>query len=1084
MAGFGLKDLLTGNVPGSAQHMNMPGANLMQRAPRAAPAPTPLAAAQTSGYASAAPGDGVTFTGAPLWYAQMKEKLLQRAEALSRQEDSPYGLDPQAQKALSGEIQRLKAQANLIDSPFVIPFSITGSDEPVFFTPSQLKRASEDETFAKRVYEKATGIQGTPENDISEFRNRIVYQVPQLDEMLGKQEAYEAQDATPEMHQFHDAASDFLKAEEKYRDDLEKYQHSLSTYPVRPTLPHVPLLSDFPSLSHYSHPSHVIAMPRNDPEVAAFLDQYKAYVDAFAAQKQYDKYSPIDKSNFFANVRASSIPYNQARIKLEREGRKIPGDASVQDYVSRVQALPIGLTVNANSPDITSSIDSLSKFRDATSGGNYDFLKPQPNVSRDTEENLFQRLNVPSETEHVLSQFGRVAPMNQLHEQARRMVQRNIGSQDESFKLSKEEIEAARNRDIAGEAKALIARGLTPTHQMLDPYVNRHNEDVIEAMRGDAQKNFLEEVMPSITGNFAASGGFHTGARQNTLHKHALKTQEQLNRDIMKLRHTGLEDAYKRAEQQNAMTLQASPLVAQAEKMQHDANLKAAHEARDTALLQKETNKEDVSAVSQFAHQQQHQAQQEINQRRAAYNEMQNEERDRIATYANIAAGIEAPTIQKYEGARSQLGAPPTPPNPYSAAGGMLGQMVAMNRLQNQNAKAGGLIKRKFAPGGLVQSPAQRYTQMMQGLPDSKYESQQAGIASELRNERVDPLTNWLQHVSSQMLSNTRGNPMTNIAVGAQTAEEHMNKHRDRQIEAKHKAANIYQALDNSRRSQEKLLANFHNTEETRAEQTRHHRAAEGAAYAKANAPMSEKDQIELEIKRAELAEKLGKNRPEEIQIGERTIRTKNKTGLSPQDLSQLKTIEKNKELNESKKYGYKEMADFLKNQKEIGELPSTGAIAKYTPNVSDLSKEYERRLEKMVSGELPSGVLTNAKLAFAKGLKPTELDSPEVVEKFAKVGKEHYGDLIERDQVATDFAAYNIPPRISFAAYDQWKKNGKEGDISEYVQAILEGGSTPKYEDKISSEGNYDQTDDSRIAKRDALRIAVTNARKQMGEG
>jgi hypothetical protein len=1078
----GLMDLLTGNVPGSAQSMNMPGANLLQRAPRAAPAPTPLAAAQSSGYASAAPGDGVTFTGAPLWYAQMKEKLLQRAEALSRQEDSPYGLDPQAQRALSGEIQRLKAQANLINSPFAIPFSITGSDEPVFFTPAQLKRASEDETFAKRVYEKSTGIHGTPENDIAEFRNRIVYQIPQLDDMLDKQEAYEAQSGTaPEIINLHEAEKKLRSSQGLYKESLNKYEQVAQEAPAYVAKP-----SDTFPLQGGSRVNRAQAQSMiNTGELSP--SYFSGFFDSLNAYDKYEKAKSIYDSKIQAaknDVQEASIPYNNAIQVAENSAYHAQGHPEGDSYLRKISTLHPASVPDSNPADINAAANAISAFEDDITAQNYQFLNDPLNIKRDSDENLFQRLNVPSATEHVLSQFGRVAPMNQLHEQARRMVQRNIGSQDESFKLSKEEIEAARNRDIAGEAKALIARGLTPTHQMLDPYVNRHNEDVIEAMRGDAQKNFLEEVLPSITGNFAASGGFHTGARQNTLHKHALKAQEQLNRDIMKLRHTGLEDAYKRAEQQNAMTLQASPLVAQAEKMQHEANLKAAHEARDTALLQKETNKEDVSAVSQFAHQQQHQAQQEINQRRAAYNEMQNEERDRLATYANIAAGIEAPTIQKYEGARSQLGAPPTPPNPYNAAGGMLGQMVAMNRLQNQNAKAGGLIKRKLAPGGLVQSPAQRYAQMMQGLPDSKYESQQAGIASELRNERVDPLTNWLQHVSSQMLSNTRGNPMENIGRGAQTAEDHMNLHRNRQIDAKLKAANVYQALDNSRHSQEKLLANFHDAEEQRSEQARHHRATEGANYAKDNAPMSEGDILDLEYKKAQIDALRGKNIPEEIQIGEKTIKPRNKTGLSPQDLSQLKTIEKNKELNESKKYGYKEMVDFLKNQREIGELPSTGTLAKYSPNVSDLSKEYERRLEKMVSGELPSGVLTNAKLAFAKGLKPTELDSPEVVEKFAKVGKEHYGDLIERDQVATDFAAYNIPPRVSFAAYDQWKKNGKEGDISEYVQTILEGASAPKYKDEISPVGKYDQIDDSRIAKRDSLRIAVANARKQMGEG
>jgi len=74
-------------------------------------------------------GQDVNFAGTPKWYAQVKEALIRRLEALSHQIQHPYGLSPEALEGVRRQKAALEAQAQKLDKPYAIPLSITGTSK-------------------------------------------------------------------------------------------------------------------------------------------------------------------------------------------------------------------------------------------------------------------------------------------------------------------------------------------------------------------------------------------------------------------------------------------------------------------------------------------------------------------------------------------------------------------------------------------------------------------------------------------------------------------------------------------------------------------------------------------------------------------------------------------------------------------------------------------------------------------------------------------------------------------------------------------------------------------------------------------
>lgn len=162
---------------------------------------------------------------------------------------------------------------------------------------------------------------------------------------------------------------------------------------------------------------------------------------------------------------------------------------------------------------------------------------------------------------------------------------------------------------------------------------------------------------------------------------------------------------------------------------------------------------------------------------------------------------------------------------------------------------------------------------------------------------------------------------------------------------------------------------------------------------------------------------------------------------FTPADTNQIGKIEEEVQALEKKKQIYNDLKQHTKEHKGVFPTTPIGrGIYNWTPNISDFSRKHARNLTAAVTNEVPKGPLTRDKRLFAERAKPTEADTPEAVIDFSEHGERVVNEALEPKLLARKYAAYNIPPRITYGAYEAWVNNNKEGNFEDYLSAILEG--------------------------------------------
>ena len=478
-------------------------------------------------------------------------------------------------------------------------------------------------------------------------------------------------------------------------------------------------------------------------------------------------------------------------------------------------------------------------------------------------------------------------------------------------------------------------------------------------------------------------------------------------------------------------------------------------------LVEKEAAKHDIAAINQFAHQRQQQEQNAINAQRALQEEVQAEPMKRLAQESHLMSAHASP--ESFQLGHKATPAP-TPPNPYNVGAGLLGQLAQMQMQQQQGFKKGGHVKRKYADGGYVQ----HFMDMQKHIQPDPYDNEMKSIAHEMRNYRVNPMQNWLSHVSAQMLANNRDDPLANMGQGAMLAQESMGHHHQRMLDARAKAANLYNSMNESRRHQHQLLADYESKQQEMAEQARHHRASEAIQMASHNDP------LDRAYKMAQLEQLRSKGAPQEIVVGDRVIRPVMKVGMTPQDRIALnKVMEEKKELQQLNQ-PYIDMMKFIKEKEKENELPATGLVASMTPDwlAGENLRDFRRKQTSMIKSGILPGQRGKVFLEFAGKEKPTGVSTIGENYEFADYKSNIINKEIEKRDVIEELAAYEIPTRVSQLAYERWDANGKKGDLIDYVADILEGRASLHEHAKKNKSENESQ-DMSSMSDQDLERIA-----------
>jgi hypothetical protein len=952
-----------------AQNLGQTGAPTMPAQPQAAnpgqPQATNPGQPQAADGQQPIPGQGVI--------PQMRELAIRDLEARSRQVPAPYGTDPQMLAARNNELEALKEKAKL-DSPFAIPFSVIGENDPIIFTPKELQQATTDDRYARRIYEKYTGISPALPADVKAFQNKIVVQLPTLPEKVAQQEEYDGR-YPPEHERLHQEWLANLSPEKR---DAE-WKKKIIDDATRP--------EDARRILWYESLALLPPQQREEALQAANLpEQVREYVHWLG--------------NSTKEVR----------------------DADISRH----------LVAAYDDPAILTHINWLRKQTPEA-------LKQLSGVDAvDTENKLFQRLNAPREQEEIGLRYGRVAPLNQFHDQATRLTQRNIGSHEAAFNTAMDSIHAANNLDTLNYPRSQLEQSTVPTYERTEAYRNPFERQVIDAIRADTRENFLEEVMPQITAGYVSNDAFHTGARQKDINKFAEKMAKQREREIYKMHFQNHEAAHMRAAEQNKMHMHAADIHGKQLQNLRDSQLRGAEVARGHGFLQKEAINHDITAIGQLANQQQTQAQNVINDRMNVYNQQQEEPYRRKKEYWNALMG-HPPHIPV-----PQVNAPPTtppaPPNMANSFGHMANAALELNTRANAHRR-GGLVRNRFAKGGQVD----RYKELV-ARQDQKneYEREMAEIAQNLKKNDFDPVQNTFKHLSEQFLLNLRGRPGENFTKGYLNAKAAEADYKKEYIEKQKQSANIYNSLNQSRQNQEALLETMRHNRASLAESSRHHK--ESMAYNHKALEETSRHNLALEnLNLAGLQAKINKNAPGQVIVGNEVITPKIKLEMTDHDYKEDARLQERKLELEDKAKPIMDMLNFIAKQKAKGNLPMTGRLANWTPDSTQTALEYTRLGKAMVQalGLKGSGQLTARKIAFMEESKPGVVEDIEAVYDFAKGKYEPMAKELNKINFQSDMFGNGIPFRYSRNAVNYAEKTKEDPTI--YLKNVLEGAPAPK---------------------------------------
>lgn len=624
---------------------------------------------------------------------------------------------------------------------------------------------------------------------------------------------------------------------------------------------------------------------------------------------------------------------------------------------------------------------------------------------------LAQRAGLEYESGELRKPLETTAPMNEYHKAVERLMNRSIGEQDPSNQLFLEEIrKLGQRRELPDIVEPYLKEASRHPKEFIEHYHNAHEKAVIDQMRNEASTKFIDELLPSINARFPMG----SGVREAILQSHAAKMERDLNKNIGELRHRNFENAMKMSEGHRGISQQSAQIAGNAERMQQQEVLNRMNAMREQNLAQKGMAQSDIQAQSQVATQKQQQRQNEINQARAEQARAEQHRWDQLSREAAIAHGLPAPTT-----VTSTLSStpPPNPPNSIVYGSALAGDLLSMGR--RPGAKQGGHMK--FAEGGIA-----------------THEGAIQNYADKVANPYFDPVGNWMSHMVPALYKVSGAPEMAEASSRAHASRE---AHQDRKAQGWKTAADLHNTLLQSKFDQKRILQEYQRHRENLAETSRHNRATEQEHVAKL----------------------IEKNAPKEVQIGEHTIKPKNKMGMTPADIRHMEKVDKEIKDLEKLKFGYKRYLEHLDELDAKNYHPPTGEIYEALPQSwkNDLGiRDYMLR-QNVVGNEAQEGARAFVAALAQSGRQKISpgmsypMRREDIVQKL-----EELDPHLEEKIYSKEFAAGDIPGRKTEGIYRKWVKAGKPGPFELYAKAYLEGTPLPnKTNGRTHNESDHEDT-------------------------
>lgn len=461
------------------------------------------------------------------------------------------------------------------------------------------------------------------------------------------------------------------------------------------------------------------------------------------------------------------------------------------------------------------------------------------------------------QSEAILKRAARIAPLSDLHTTAKDMLLQHQRLPEESIRLGKEEIDAARRTNIAREISPYLERA----SQTPDAYIRRYMESynpLIQNFREEARKDFLENDIPAINNQFASHGAFYSSAREAALRKAIADKDARITREIRNLTAQAHEHGMRDFNAERAHHIKQAEVVGHAHGAQREANIRAAEALRINALSGQQSAIQQAAALSNAGSIEQRQRQHEIDVAMQEHEREQERPWLEVAREASLLGQMPPVAFPPQELSHANIN--PAPPNSLAALGGALAQMsgFAMQpQFQQQSYSTGGHVRNKYADGDSVARAASQFSRMKEHTENSPEEAEMRQRAQSYKNYRANPMGDYLFALGTHQLGNLQEDPLKTFAQGSALGMQASKSAHEHNLSLQEKENNLIDKVNQTKMYMQDFLSRHHSTMLQHEEMMRHHKAQESESKRIHDYAMDSKNDKIQEIKKSSADRKL-----------------------------------------------------------------------------------------------------------------------------------------------------------------------------------------------------------------------------------
>jgi len=624
-----------------------------------------------------------------------------------------------------------------------------------------------------------------------------------------------------------------------------------------------------------------------------------------------------------------------------------------------------------------------------------------PKWSEDAARQRVERARGLSNLPYSPFKGSRLAPLNRYQRRASEMVNAELRrrAQDDTYRTIRSEIDAASRDKTHNQVRGYIEAAVSDPMRLHDRFSNRYNQEVLSAMDDSAIQTWLEKL-PQLSANAITHGAYHTGANQRARERLARDIGKGLHKEKALFKAQGYENAIQQANRLQDRHLSAGQLASTTLNQDRQTTLDIAQ--KRSSLDREKTAGEFAgsTALRDIGNIEQAQKQKEYDEAKLRHDEEQNYPWQQLQREAAIHQGSMPIGLEQIAAASYRA---PAPANPYTTANAGLADLT---KTLIPGKKRGGPITQKFAEGGMPQFP--KYTDadlpaMQNPEIDSIRESAQG-----LKNER-NPDKAYYGALASTLLKNVHGSPLQAVGLGMEAGENARTGIMSANDENKVRAAKLMEAINTSRVAQQKILADYSQTQQHNDRTHAYHMASLGET-ARHNKASEQIQSATLEKKPPKL------QKPDEKILGE-----VNEIYRSAPNL--LKNLERMEELMEKLNTG-----NFAaRNLPSYWNAKLPGGLSSGTQADMD---EFEKITNEFVADATRKfGQRGGAQIAriIEKG-KPHIGNDPEANKRVIQSFKENITRGIDyADFVNDSYNEYGVSPRQADTAYSKYERALKQ---------------------------------------------------------